>query len=348
MNREDRRELDRRVAALQNKADRRLMHLRSWPASADVEARLDRAVRELGVLEAQAAAESARGNLYCDDGRIKRASDDVRYRQDELARSHERDAVQAARPDGCLCLGTGWHPETNRPCPCRDGQVVSAQVDRIAAKLCAERQEERIDAFRDGVPPRLAEFTLDGFPATMPENHSKLIASIRERIERDEMPWLWFSGPCGTGKTGLAKAAAEHVIARGFVDEALFVAVPDLLDRLRSTYDRGSRTHEHNVMDEYRDASLLILDDLGAERATDSGWAADRLFVLINHRYDQELMTIVTSNLTPQQLSNHLGEQGQRIVWRLLEAVGHEVLSLAGMPNLRAPKARAKLEVVSA
>lgn len=42
---------------------------------------------------------------------------------------------------------------------------------------------------------------------------------------------------------------------------------------------------------------LLVLDDFGAERATD--WACEQLFQIVNTRYSHERPTVITSNLAP-------------------------------------------------
>lgn len=53
-------------------------------------------------------------------------------------------------------------------------------------------------------------------------------------------------------------------------------------------------------MDRCKFTSLLILDDLGAQRNTD--WALEQLDSLIDHRYVCEKLTIFTTNLTSKQL----------------------------------------------
>ena len=52
---------------------------------------------------------------------------------------------------------------------------------------------------------------------------------------------------------------------------------------------------------------LLLLDDLGAERANE--WVRERIFVIVNHRYREELPTTFTSNTGPKDLAAQLGER---------------------------------------
>ncbi|EKD46442.1 MAG: hypothetical protein ACD_67C00234G0001, partial [uncultured bacterium] len=59
---------------------------------------------------------------------------------------------------------------------------------------------------------------------------------------------------------------------------------------------------------------LLVFDDIGAEKSSD--WVQETLFVLINHRYEQMLSTILTTNCTLDELATRVGK---RITSRLIE-----------------------------
>jgi DNA replication protein DnaC len=74
----------------------------------------------------------------------------------------------------------------------------------------------------------------------------------------------------------------------------LFIVVPDLLDYLRSAYAPTSDIGLDERMEAIREAPLLILDDLGAHQSTP--WAQEKLFQIINYRYNGRLPTVVTSN----------------------------------------------------
>ena len=95
----------------------------------------------------------------------------------------------------------------------------------------------------------------------------------------------------GNGKTHLAAAIANHVANQG--EPVLFVVVPDLLDHLRATFDPASGARYDKRLNEVRNASLLILDDLGTESATP--WAVEKLYQIFNYRYNARLATVITS-----------------------------------------------------
>ncbi len=102
--------------------------------------------------------------------------------------------------------------------------------------------------------------------------------------------WLVLTGPYGCGKTHLAAAIANTLADRG--NPPLFIMVPDLLDHLRATFSPASSVSYDRRFDEVRTASMLVLDDLGAQSA--SPWAKEKLHQLFNYRYNAELPTVLT------------------------------------------------------
>jgi DNA replication protein DnaC len=104
--------------------------------------------------------------------------------------------------------------------------------------------------------------------------------------------WLLLMGRYGCGKTHLAAAIANHAIDAGV--STLFLTVPDLLDWLRYAYSGVEMSFEERF-EEIRESPLLILDDFGTQNAT--AWAQEKIFQIMNHRYINQLPTVVTSNM---------------------------------------------------
>ncbi|MBN1485827.1 MAG: ATP-binding protein [Chloroflexia bacterium] len=104
--------------------------------------------------------------------------------------------------------------------------------------------------------------------------------------------WLLLMGNYGSGKTHLAAAIANHALG-GHI-KTLFTVVPDLLDHLRASYAPDSPVRYDQRIETVRTVFLLILDDLGTENATP--WAAEKLYQIINYRYNYQLPTVITTN----------------------------------------------------
>ena len=102
--------------------------------------------------------------------------------------------------------------------------------------------------------------------------------------------WFILAGPSGSGKTALAAAIANRVIERGMA--VLFMVIPDLLDYLRHSYGNSTEESYDYIYQQVRDAPLLVLDGLGLQATT--MWAQEKLFQVLNHRYNVGLPTVLT------------------------------------------------------
>jgi DNA replication protein DnaC len=126
--------------------------------------------------------------------------------------------------------------------------------------------------------------------------------------------WLLIMGDFGCGKTHLAAAIANEVVAHNI--ETLFLTVPDLLDWLRFTYSSKETTYEERF-EEIRNIRFLVLDDLGTQNATP--WAREKLFQIINFRYIHQLPTVITTNLEMTQIEDRISSrlQDRKLVIKL-------------------------------
>jgi DNA replication protein DnaC len=116
-------------------------------------------------------------------------------------------------------------------------------------------------------------------------------------------PSLLLLGATGVGKTHEAYGALRHIAVAGVRSAWRATPAADLYALLRPRHNVDSETEFRR----WADARLLVLDDLGAAKATE--WTEEINYRLINHRYEHELPTLITSNLTPQQLATEIGER---------------------------------------
>lgn len=121
---------------------------------------------------------------------------------------------------------------------------------------------------------------------------------------------LMLMGPVGTGKTHLA-VATIYMLTQQKV-HCLFWDIDEWLDHLRESYACNDSA---SVMAQVKDAEVLIFDDLGAQKTTDH--TIDRLFDVINHRYNHMLSMIITTNIPRHRIEAVYGAR----VWSRLTAM---------------------------
>ncbi len=224
--------------------------------------------------------------------------------------------------------------EHARPRPEPEPVDWEARVLQLAERTRPQRQaaaaertarQRRIDDLRR---QRSVEHTLDQldrrfgrFVDEQPEPGPVARATIA--LYRGQIDGFVIRGPVGVGKTHEGVAAFRHLVRDCHLLPAVAVAVPALLDGLRPGRDAVE------PLDAVESARLLLLDDLGAERASD--WTAEVLYRVIDARYARRLPTVVTTNATGDLIRANLGE---RVASRL-NGLG-AVVTLDG-PDRRSP-----------
>jgi DNA replication protein DnaC len=139
-------------------------------------------------------------------------------------------------------------------------------------------------------------------------NENKTAYDYTLKFPFQDKSGLYLYGPIGTGKTHLASAITRKLFQKNCKYNIKFYSCPYFLDTIRKSYgNEYNNRDEDDVLYEAENSSLLILDDIGSERATD--WAIETLFKIINFRYEHCSVTIFTSNLNPDELHNNLGER---------------------------------------
>lgn len=185
------------------------------------------------------------------------------------------------------------------PCECRKHQLVA----------------ERLSEAR--IPQKFLNKTLENF-----KGRQRIINEARESAQtyvqgfhlREEMKGLLIMGTAGSGKSHIAIAILKEIIKKGYT--GLYFSVPELLKQMRETYGSESDQSETSILDMVSKADLLVLDDLDLT----SAWDRDRLYLLINRRYELNKPTIVTTSVELEQLKTQLSP---RIVSRLYEMCQH-------------------------
>ncbi len=202
------------------------------------------------------------------------------------------------------------------PCQCRQTE------DSLTSRMESLRRYSNLGA--------LSRLT---FGATRPDGPLADVAA--RRLFAEALPqaaayaenpegWLVLTGPSGSGKTHLAAAIANRCIERQ--QATFFIMVADLLDHLRAAYSPNSEIAYDDLFEQVRNAPMLVLDDLGAHSSTP--WAQEKLFQVVNHRYNNSLPTVVT-------VRGPLTRLDESLRTRLVAADGHSTVLQLGHFNSR-------------
>lgn len=137
-----------------------------------------------------------------------------------------------------------------------------------------------------------------------------------------ESPSLLFYGRTGLGKTHLSLSIANEVIKKGY--NVIYGSVNNFFAKIE--YEKFSKGNDTYTLDLLCDADLLILDDLGMEFAT--SFTNSALYTIINTRICKNLPTVISTNLSPDELRDKYHESiVSRIVgtFETLEFLGKDV-----------------------
>lgn len=126
---------------------------------------------------------------------------------------------------------------------------------------------------------------------------------------RESGEGLLFYGPCGSGKTFFASCVANAVIDRGYP-----ARVTSFVQLAGCPIEERSRQIER--FDRY---ALLVLDDLGVERQSASGYMQEMIYSVVDRRIRSGLPMIVTTNLSIDEIKRPKEIDYKRIYDRIME-----------------------------
>lgn len=209
------------------------------------------------------------------------------------------------------------------------GECLTAHEQEIglfqnAKATAAEKKRlQAIKAMEEAnIPRRYASASMEAIKANMPSADNWVtdcwlpVHSFVNRLDANIAHGigLLLYGARGRMKTTLAVAVLQENLRqrRG----GYFVSMCSLIDTLRSKWDRDK--NEADALDHrLRTTSLLILDDMGAE-GIEKDWVLNKIQSIITDRYNAMKSTIITTNLTKDELMNtYTG----RIIDRLRETM---------------------------
>lgn len=178
------------------------------------------------------------------------------------------------------------------------------------AKKQVEEAQKRIESRleRCGIPLRYRAKDFDSFVADEAGKERALSTAMSFAHGFDQHrakgTVLVFSGMPGTGKSHLAIAIAQVVMARR---TAMYISALDAVRMIRDTWRRSSSKTETEVLTMLASVDLLVLDEVGVQYGTEAEQIT--LFDIIDKRYRDLMPTILLTNQGKAGLKAFLGER---------------------------------------
>ena len=204
------------------------------------------------------------------------------------------------RPLCSKCGGSGY--VGSAMCECL--RTICRQEQKKAVSSLIGTGKERFSAFRLDVYSDLYDSRLEDSPRKIMQDNLEDCRNYAATFSEKSGSLLF------TGKTGLGKTFLSGCIARSLVDRG-FSVVYDSVGRILADFEAvkfGENTEEsRRGLLKYREADLLIVDDLGTEMLTQFSMAT--LYTLLNDRILDEKPTIVSTNLSPDEIRDRYSPQ---------------------------------------
>ncbi len=167
------------------------------------------------------------------------------------------------------------------------------QLEKLSARAKRMRENSNLGS-------RFLKRTFQTFERAGLEKAYEQCRTFAEQFENNEGQGLLIMGTYGTGKTHLAAAITNYIIDN-YEIPVRFITSVELLDYLKEFGSESSKVY----LEEAKKIDLLVIDDLGKEKVTE--WVEEKLFQIINARYENELPIVITTNHNQQKLKEQVG-----------------------------------------
>lgn len=147
---------------------------------------------------------------------------------------------------------------------------------------------------------RAKDFSWDIYGKDVPEDNKDIVNAFVikfEMFKKNGKGLYIYSNTKGSGKTLLSCCLLNEIVERYGIG-AKFINILDYLDLTKKGYSSASDKEERDSISR---TSLLVLDDMGVEGVSKE-WINTTLYQLINFRYSNNLITIITSNVAIEEL----------------------------------------------
>ena len=182
----------------------------------------------------------------------------------------------------------------------------AAEKAAVAARWEAQAKSARLQ--QAAIPQRFIDRTLETFKATTPEQQRafgiamEFASNFEHHYKKGS--WLVFSGLPGTGKSHLA-AGILQAIMPAYVGR--YFTCMEVIQHIRSTWRKDSEASEIDLLAEFGQVPLLVIDEIGMQYGTES--EQNHLFDVLDRRYRDMMPTILLTNQNKDGFRQYVGDR---------------------------------------
>lgn len=199
--------------------------------------------------------------------------------------------------------GKRRRPEWQEPCRCY-----------ASLKASLQRKKKLTTA---GMPPIFEDAFLNNFSIKY-AGEGRGIAQVAKKMamnyvkDFDEMSRIGkglylYSEIKGSGKTRLAMSIANELMTLGHA--VVIIKATNISKEVRKTFKKDTTLNEIDIINEFKQAKVLVIDDIAAEKPTE--FVGDLLLSILDYRLENKLVTLITSNKTFVEMDTHEYSEGR-------------------------------------
>ena len=198
----------------------------------------------------------------------------------------------------------------------QEERIVGCVCACVIKKKAAEAERERQEEIEREKMKCFAETNMKSWTFENDDGKNEKITNAMKNYVKNfaefkrEGKGLLLHGTVGTGKTYFAAC-----IANALIDEGYTVTMTNFAKITNKLF--GMKEGKQEYIDSLNKCSLLVIDDLGAERSTE--YMQEMIFNIIDARYRSGLPFIITTNLLIDEIKKPQDIAYSRIYDRILE-----------------------------
>ena len=167
-------------------------------------------------------------------------------------------------------------------------------IEDIVSARVASWREDQVARWDASVPDALQGYNLDSLiESKWSGNLSNVQMKKFQSYLENPTKFLVLYGPSGLGKTVMGVEVCKKFLEDSTVNNALYVGAPQVLSELSYSFEGV------NPITKYSTPDILLLDDIGASTTSITDVRKNGLWAIIDNRWSQGKLTILSTNLSP-------------------------------------------------